>query len=49
MAWLLADASSTFRLDEQGGLAIEGLLFYFFSSLAIVFLGAGKYAVMKYS
>jgi len=30
MAWLLADASSTFRLDEQGGLAIEGLLFYFF-------------------
>lgn len=49
MAWVLADASNTFRLDDQGGLAIEGLLFYFLSAAAIMLLGAGRYALMKNS
>lgn len=49
MAWLLADAANTFKLDEQGGLAIEGLLFYFMSSIAILALGAGRYSLSKNS
>lgn len=49
MTWALADVVNTFRLDDQGGMAIEGLMFYFLSALAIVFLGAGKYALVKNS
>lgn len=49
MAWYLGDAASTLHLDSQGGLMIEGLLFYFLSASAILFLGAGRYAVMKNS
>lgn len=48
-AWYLGDAPETLHLDAQGGLMIEGLLFYFFSAIAVVFLGAGKYAVIKNS
>ncbi len=48
-AWYLGDAPETLHLDAQGGLMIEGLLFYFFSAIAVIFLGAGKYAVIKNS
>ncbi len=44
-AMLLVHASDIFSLTKQGGWATELLGLYFFSSIALIFTGAGKYAV----
>ncbi|MDR2099464.1 MAG: DoxX family protein [Campylobacteraceae bacterium] len=41
---ILAHSSSIFALSEHGGLALETVYFYLFSSAAIFFLGGGKYS-----
>ncbi|MDR2081703.1 MAG: DoxX family protein [Campylobacteraceae bacterium] len=42
---VLAHASSLFALSQHGGLAIETIYFYLFVSVAVFFLGGGKYSV----
>jgi len=44
-AWYLVDSANTFKLTTEGGLAIEGALFYFLSSAAVLFMGAGKFSL----
>ena len=45
VATLLAHAGDIFALNQYGGWAIELQGFFLFTSLALVFMGAGKYAV----
>ncbi|MDR1006959.1 MAG: DoxX family protein [Campylobacteraceae bacterium] len=42
---LLSHTSGIFSLTQHGGLAMESVYFYLFSSVAIFFLGGGKYSV----
>lgn len=44
-AIVLMHAGDLFNLTEHGGWALELQGFYLFCSLAIVFLGSGRYAV----
>lgn len=41
----LAHADDLFSLTEHGGWALELQAFYFFTALALVFLGSGRYAI----
>ncbi|WP_054179165.1 DoxX family protein [Trabulsiella odontotermitis] len=47
VAWLMVGMSETFALDKVGAWAIESLIYFFISALAVAFLGAGRYAVVK--
>jgi putative oxidoreductase len=47
VAWLLVGIDETFALDTVGAWAIESLVYFFIASLAVAFLGAGRYAVAK--
>lgn len=47
VAWLLVDMDNTFRLSEVGAWALEDLMFYIMMSVVLLFLGSGKYSVMK--
>ncbi|EOZ4640331.1 DoxX family protein [Enterobacter cloacae] len=47
VAWLMVGTGKTFALDAVGAWAIESLVYFFIGSLAVVFLGAGRYAVGK--
>jgi putative oxidoreductase len=47
VAVALAYPELVFRLDEYGGWAIELAALYFFGSLAISFLGAGRYSLSR--
>ena len=47
VAIILAHAGDIFRLTEYGGWAIELQAMYLLTALAIVGLGAGKYAIDK--
>lgn len=47
MAVLLAHSSEFFRLTEGGGWMMELNALYFFGSIALMFLGSGKFAVTK--
>ncbi|MDR0580488.1 MAG: DoxX family protein [Campylobacteraceae bacterium] len=42
---ILAHAPSMFALGQHGGLAQETIYFYLFTSIAVFFLGGGKYSV----
>ncbi|MDR2341556.1 MAG: DoxX family protein [Campylobacteraceae bacterium] len=42
---ILAHAPTMFVLSQHGGLAIETVYFYLFTSVAIFFLGGGKFSV----
>ncbi|HEX4501212.1 MAG TPA: DoxX family protein [Scandinavium sp.] len=44
VAWLMVGTGKTFALDAVGAWAIESLVYYFVAALAIVCLGAGRYA-----
>jgi len=44
-AMLLVHASTIFTLSEVGGWAVELLGLYLFGAVALIFSGAGKYAV----
>lgn len=44
--WLVHMGQLT-ALDQHGGYALELQAFYFFGSIAIFFLGAGRYSVTK--
>jgi putative oxidoreductase len=44
---IVAHSSSIFALSQHGGLALENIYFYLFSSIAVFFLGGGKYSVDK--
>lgn len=46
-AIFLVHASEVFSLDDNGGWAIELLGLYLLGALALVFTGAGNYAVSK--
>lgn len=45
IAILMAHASDVFSLNQYGGWAIELQGLYLFGAIAIIFLGAGKYAI----
>lgn len=47
VAWLLAAVDKTFQLDAVGAWAIESIAFYVLMSLVLLFLGGGRYSVMK--
>ena len=47
VAWLMVSTGKTFALDAVGAWAIESLVYFFIGSLAVAFLGAGRYAVGK--
>ena len=47
VAIALVHTGQIFALGQQGGWAIELQGFYLFTALALVFLGPGKYALMK--
>jgi len=47
VAWLMVGTSETFALDKVGAWAIESLVYFFIGSLAVAFLGAGRFAVGK--
>lgn len=47
VAWLMVGMGKTFALDAVGAWAIESLVYFFIGSLAVAFLGAGRYAVGK--
>ena len=47
VAWLMVGTGETFALDAVGAWAMESLVYFFMGSLAIAFLGAGRYAVGK--
>jgi putative oxidoreductase len=42
---ILAHAPSMFALSQHGGLAIETVYFYLFTSVAVFFLGGGKFSI----
>jgi putative oxidoreductase len=45
VALVLAHMGELFSLNNTGGWAIELQAFYLFTAAALVFLGAGKYAM----
>ena len=47
VAWLLVDMDNTFHLNDVGAWALEDLMFYIMMSVVLLFLGSGKYSVMK--
>ncbi len=47
VAWLMVGTGKTFALDAVGAWGIESLVYYFIGALAIVCLGAGRYALGK--
>ncbi|HBO24568.1 MULTISPECIES: DoxX family protein [unclassified Providencia] len=47
VAWLMIGMDKTFLLDKTGAWAIESLVYFFVSGIALAFLGAGKYSVMR--
>ncbi|MEM8058525.1 DoxX family protein [Morganella morganii subsp. sibonii] len=47
VAWLMIGVSKTFTLDPTGAWAIESLMYFFISGIALAFIGPGKYSVMK--
>jgi putative oxidoreductase len=49
VAIALAHSTDVFKLTAYGVVSLETQYFYLFSALAIVFLGAGRYAVSRKS
>jgi len=47
MAVWLVHMGQLASLTEHGGYALELQAFYFFGSIAIFFLGAGRYSISK--
>ncbi len=47
VAWLMVGTGKTFALDAVGAWAIESLVYFFLGALAVAFLGAGRYAVVR--
>lgn len=47
VAWLMVGTGKTFALDAVGAWAIESLVYFFVGALAVAFLGAGRYAVVR--
>ena len=47
VAWLMIGVNKTFMLDPTGAWAIESLMYFFISGIALAFIGPGKYSVMK--
>ncbi|MBP6123934.1 MULTISPECIES: DoxX family protein [Providencia] len=47
VAWLMIGLDKTFLLDKTGAWAIESLVYFFISAIALAFMGSGKYSVMR--
>ncbi|WP_241098600.1 MULTISPECIES: DoxX family protein [Providencia] len=47
VAWLMIGLDKTFLLDKTGAWAIESIVYFFLSGIALAFLGAGKYSIIK--
>ena len=47
MALFLVHSNELLRISDTGGLTIELQLFYLCSSIAIILLGSGKYAIKR--
>ena len=47
VAWLMVGMNETWALDKTGAWAIESLVYFFIGSLAVAFLGAGRFALGK--
>jgi putative oxidoreductase len=45
VAWLMVGMGETLALDAVGAWAIESLVYFFIGSLAVAFLGAGRFAL----
>jgi hypothetical protein len=48
VAWLMVGMGETLALDKVGAWAIESLVYFFIGSLAVAFLGAGRFALGKH-
>lgn len=47
VAWLMVGMGETWQLDKTGAWAIESLVYFFVGALAIAFMGAGRYSLVK--
>lgn len=47
IAWLMIGLDKTFVLDKTGAWAIESIVYFFLSGIALAFLGEGKYSIIK--
>ncbi|MEX0497764.1 DoxX family protein [Raoultella terrigena] len=47
VAWLMVGTGETWPLDKTGAWAIESLVYFFIGALAIAFMGAGRYSLVK--
>ncbi|WP_440589985.1 DoxX family protein [Providencia huaxiensis] len=47
VAWLMIGLDKTFLLDKTGAWAIESIVYFFLGGIALAFLGAGKYSIIK--
>jgi putative oxidoreductase len=47
VAWLMVGTGETWQLDKTGAWAIESLVYFFIGALAIAFMGAGRYSLVK--
>nr|WP_144139543.1 DoxX family protein [Providencia rettgeri] len=47
VAWLMIGLDKTFVLDKTGAWAIESIVYFFLSGIALAFLGTGKYSIIK--
>lgn len=47
VAWFMVGMGKTFALDAVGAWAIENLVYFFLSAMAVAFLRAGRYSVVK--
>ena len=47
VAWLMVGTGETWQLDKTGAWAIERLVYFFIGALAIAFMGAGRYSLVK--
>ncbi|MBF4179016.1 DoxX family protein [Lelliottia nimipressuralis] len=47
VAWLMVGTGKTFALDAVGAWAIESLVYFFIGALALAFMGAGRYSLVR--
>ena len=47
VAWLMVGTGKTFALDAVGAWAIESLVYFFIGALAVAFMGAGRYSLVR--
>lgn len=47
VAWLMIGLDKTFVLEKTGAWAIESIVYFFLSAIALALMGSGRFSVMK--